>query len=52
MEAGGPEDGPVPAMPGGGCPGEFPLARERLLPVVAIAAREDDSTRETLPTGP
>lgn len=27
MEAGGPEDGPVPAMPDGGCPGEFPTSR-------------------------
>ncbi len=25
MEAGGPEIGPVPPMPGGGCPEEFPL---------------------------
>lgn len=25
MEAGGPEAGPVPTMPGGGCPGEYPL---------------------------
>jgi hypothetical protein len=27
LEAGGPEDGPVPLMPGGGCPQEFPLQR-------------------------
>ena len=27
LEAGGPEDGPVPLMPGGGCPEEFPLQR-------------------------
>ncbi len=25
LEAGGPGDGPVPLMPGGGCPEEFPL---------------------------
>lgn len=25
LEAGGPEDGPVPLMPGGGCPKEFPI---------------------------
>lgn len=25
MDAGGPEDGPVPFMPGGGCPKEFPV---------------------------
>lgn len=25
MQAGGPEDGPVPVMSGGGCPEEFPL---------------------------
>lgn len=25
--SGGPEDGPVPAMPGGSCPEEFPVAR-------------------------
>ena len=25
LEAGGPEDGPVPALPGGGCPAEFPV---------------------------
>jgi len=25
LEAGGPEDGPVPALPGGGCPTEFPV---------------------------
>ena len=28
FESGGPEDGPVPAMPGGGCPIEFPAARD------------------------
>ena len=27
MEAGGPEDGPAPKMPGGGCPEEFPTER-------------------------
>ena len=27
FESGGPEDGPVPAMPGGGCPEEFPAKR-------------------------
>ncbi len=27
MEAGGPQDGPAPRMPGGGCPGEFPVER-------------------------
>jgi len=27
LKAGGPEDGPVPLMPGGGCPEEFPLQR-------------------------
>ena len=26
-ESGGPEDGPVPAMPGGGCPQEFPVQK-------------------------
>jgi hypothetical protein len=25
LEAGGPTDGPVPAMPGGGCPKEYPI---------------------------
>jgi len=25
LEAGGPEEGPVPMMPGGGCPTEFPI---------------------------
>jgi len=25
LEAGGPEDGPAPALPGGGCPAEFPV---------------------------
>ena len=28
MESGGPSDGVVPAMPGGGCPAEFPTSRE------------------------
>lgn len=28
LEAGGPERGPVPQMPGGGCPGEFPVESE------------------------
>jgi hypothetical protein len=27
MNAGGPEDGPVPTMPGGGCPPEYPSER-------------------------
>ena len=27
MNAGGPERGPVPLMPGGGCPEEYPLER-------------------------
>jgi micrococcal nuclease len=27
MEAGGPADGPVPLMPGGSCPAEFPIER-------------------------
>jgi len=27
LESGGPERGPVPLMPGGGCPGEYPLER-------------------------
>lgn len=27
LEAGGPTDGPVPAMPGGGCPKEYPVKR-------------------------
>jgi hypothetical protein len=27
LEAGGPEHGPVPAMPGGGCPEEYPVER-------------------------
>lgn len=27
LEAGGPMDGPVPAMPGGGCPKEYPVER-------------------------
>ena len=27
MESGGPEDGAVPVMPGGGCPAEFPENR-------------------------
>ncbi len=29
MEAGGPEDGPVPIMPGGGCPAEYPIEKAR-----------------------
>lgn len=28
MEAGGPEDGPIPKMPGGGCPEEFPVEKD------------------------
>lgn len=28
LEAGGPEEGPVPAKPGGGCPTEFPIERD------------------------
>jgi hypothetical protein len=28
LEAGGPKGGPVPTMPGGGCPSEFPVERE------------------------
>lgn len=28
MEAGGPEDGPAPKMPGGGCPPQFPIEQE------------------------
>ncbi len=28
FESGGPEDGPVPPMPGGGCPEEFPAKRD------------------------
>ena len=27
LEAGGPTDGPVPAMPDGGCPKEYPVER-------------------------
>ena len=27
MDAGGPAAGPVPLMPGGGCPGEYPVRR-------------------------
>jgi len=27
LEAGGPTDGPVPAIPGGGCPKEYPVER-------------------------
>ncbi len=27
LEAGGPTEGPVPAMPGGGCPEEYPVKR-------------------------
>ena len=29
MEAGGPEDGPVPTMPVGGCPAEYPVEKDR-----------------------
>ncbi len=28
FESGGPEDGPVPAMLGGGCPQEFPVEKD------------------------
>lgn len=28
LEAGGPEDGPVPLMPTGGCPKEYPLQKD------------------------
>lgn len=28
LEAGGPQSGPVPIMPGGGCPDEFPVQKE------------------------
>jgi hypothetical protein len=28
MNAGGPADGPIPHMPGGGCPAEFPTERD------------------------
>jgi hypothetical protein len=28
LEAGGPEDGPVPTLPGGGCPAEFPVEQD------------------------
>jgi hypothetical protein len=28
LEAGGPETGPVPTMPGGGCPDEFPTEKD------------------------
>ncbi len=28
LEAGGPEEGPVPVKPGGGCPAEFPVERD------------------------
>ena len=28
FESGGPEDGPVPTMPSGGCPPEYPAERE------------------------
>lgn len=28
MNAGGPADGPIPVMPGGGCPAEFPTERD------------------------
>lgn len=27
-QSGGPKDGPVPPMPGGGCPQEFPVERD------------------------
>ena len=27
LNSGGPEDGPVPIMPGGGCPKEFPVEK-------------------------
>jgi hypothetical protein len=27
MNAGGPADGPIPLMPGGGCPAEFPTEK-------------------------
>jgi hypothetical protein len=30
FDAGGPENGPVPRMPGGGCPAEFPVERAGL----------------------
>jgi len=28
LEAGGPQDGPAPALPGGGCPAEFPVEQD------------------------
>ena len=28
MESGGPEDGPVPQLPSGGCPDEFPVEKD------------------------
>jgi hypothetical protein len=28
FESGGPEGGPMPLTPGGGCPGEFPIERD------------------------
>lgn len=28
MESGGPEDGPVPRLPSGGCPDEFPVEKD------------------------
>jgi hypothetical protein len=28
MNAGGPADGPIPVMPSGGCPAEFPTERD------------------------
>lgn len=28
FESGGPEDGPAPLMPGGGCPEEFPVEKD------------------------
>ncbi len=29
MKAGGPLEGPIPRMPGGGCPKEFPVEKEK-----------------------
>lgn len=29
LNAGGPSEGPVPAIPGGGCPEEFPLEKDQ-----------------------
>ena len=28
LESGGPADGPVPLMPGGGCPSEYPVQKD------------------------